>query len=349
MAAKQGFAAVDPTNRFVDVGVAWSKSMWSLSRSWSRDSVNCLCGQTTVPASEAARVRVSSTVDSKHQSQLGGTVAASKSTHYSFEHPEFNIVLSTADTFVRAPDPGLRDWLLSRAVQDLSADLKHLDDMVVDFVPGGRRGVIHGDWTTSSATFNEHELLIEDQQVMQDWERPYMKAMADVVSATHGDVLEVGFGMGISASYIQATHVRSHTIIECNVDVMDRCRSWRREYLDRDIRLISGRWQDIVGDLGTFDSILFDTYPMSETEFDEHVLNDATYAAHFFSAAAMHLRPGGVLSYYSNETDSVSRAHQRALFQHFTEVSFRVIRSLRPPADCSYCWADSLVLTRCTK
>jgi len=43
-----------------------------------------------------------------------------------------------------------------------------------------------------------------------------MEAMARVVTETCGDVLEVDFGMGVSAFYIQAMGVKSHTIIEYN-------------------------------------------------------------------------------------------------------------------------------------
>lgn len=184
---------------------------------------------------------------------------------------------------------------------------------------------------------------------MQDWEAPLMKAMADIVTEQHGDVLEVGFGMGISASYIQAGQPRSHTIIECNRDVMQAFGEWVDRYRDRDIRLVQGRWQDVVDDLGLFDGVFFDTYPASEAEFEESVINSITFAEGFIPVAAKLLRPGGVFTYYTNEIDSFSRRHQRFLLSHFSSFTLSVVRSLLPPDDCHYWWADSMVLVKAVK
>ena len=40
-------------------------------------------------------------------------------------------------------------------------------------------------------------------QVMMNWEDSIMKASADYVCENGGDILEIGFGMGISAGHIQ--------------------------------------------------------------------------------------------------------------------------------------------------
>ena len=50
--------------------------------------------------------------------------------------------------------------------------------------------------------------------VMMDWEDPLMSASAAYVCENGGDILEIGFGMGISANYIQSHTINSHTIIE---------------------------------------------------------------------------------------------------------------------------------------
>jgi guanidinoacetate N-methyltransferase len=208
---------------------------------------------------------------------------------------------------------------------------------------------MEGRWTGSRARLDEEQLVIEEQQVMQSWERPLMRAMARIAAAAGGDVLELGFGMGISATFIKDEGVRSHTIVECNADVIEEFHRWRSRYPDRDIRLIEGRWQDVAADLGRFDGVFFDTYPADEEEFREYVLRDITFAEHFFPTAAGCLRKGGVFTYYTNEIDTFSRRHQRLVFEHFDALTLEVVRDLEPPEDCNYWWADSMVVAKAVR
>ena len=50
-------------------------------------------------------------------------------------------------------------------------------------------------------------------QVMMAWEKPYMEHLIKKLKPK-GDVLEIGFGLGYSASAIQKYNITSHTIIE---------------------------------------------------------------------------------------------------------------------------------------
>ncbi len=264
--------------------------------------------------------------------------------------PEFDVYLKIHHgEFVTPPKQNQRNWLLRRALDEFSDDLVALDAISKRLVSGSERVGIEQGWTGSRADYTPTELIIEGQQVMQDWEAPLMKAMADIATESQGDVLEVGFGMGISASYIQAGRPRSHTIIECNQDVMQAFVAWSAGYPDRDIRLVQGRWQDVVDGLGRFDSVFFDTYPASEAEFEESVINSINFAEAFVPAAAGLLRPGGVFTYYTNEIDSFSRRHQRFLFQHFSSFTLSIVRSLLPPDDCHYWWADSMAVVKAVK
>lgn len=264
--------------------------------------------------------------------------------------PRFDLSLEIKDEgFIDTVDPAQQNWGIVRSMDELADDLDHLDSLSKRFVDGSERQFMVEEWAQSQAQYDDSQLIIDGQQVMQDWERPYMEAMARIVTESHGNVLEVGFGMGISASYIQAMGVKSHTIIECNQEVIKEFEAWKENYPGKDIRIVFGKWQEVIDDLGSFDGIFFDTYPMSEAEFNEYVINSVTFGEHFFEAAAKQLEHGGVFTYYSNEIDSVSRRHQRALFKHFSEISFSICRPLFPPADCNYWWADSMVVTRCIR
>ncbi len=253
------------------------------------------------------------------------------------------------EQFLKTPDASQANWLISRSMDELADDLVHLDSVSKRFVSGSKRKEIFEDWVKSQAKYDDTQLIIDGQQVMQDWERPYMEAMAKVATKTKGDVLEIGFGMGISASYMLAMGVKSYTVIECNEDVRMEFEKWKKNHPKCDVSLVFGKWQEVIGELGLFDAIFFDTYPLSEIEFEEYVSNSVTFAEHFFEAAASHLKDGGVFTYYSNEIDSVSRRHQRALFKYFKEVSFSICSPLFPPEDCNYWWADSMIVTKCVK
>ena len=263
---------------------------------------------------------------------------------------QFELSLNIKDEgFIKPPDPSQQNWTITRAMEELADDLIHLDSVTKRFVDGSRRKAIVEDWAKSQAKYDDSQLIIDGQQVMQDWERPYMEAMAKVATETHGDVLEVGFGMAISASYMVAMGVKSYTVIECNEGVRKQFEQWKTKHPGKDLRLVFGKWQDVIDSLGLFDAIFFDTYPLSENEFNEYVINSVTFAEHFFEAAARHLKDGGIFTYYSNEIDSVSRRHQRALFKYFKEISCSVCHPLFPPKDCNYWWADSMIITRCVK
>ena len=58
---------------------------------------------------------------------------------------------------------------------------------------------------------NQKELLLKGSkyQVMMEWEKPYMEAIIDEIKPT-GDVLEIGFGCGYSATRIQHYNPKSH-------------------------------------------------------------------------------------------------------------------------------------------
>jgi len=255
---------------------------------------------------------------------------------------DFDLSLEVqSDDFIRPPRDAQRHALLNRSVREFSDDLKALDRIAGGFVRGVDELVFLGDRTRAE---------LRDQEIMEDWQIPIMKAMAGCVSAGGGDVLEIGFGRGISATFVQDGGVRSHTIVECNDDVVRRFWDWRAGYEDRDIRLIHDKWQNVLTDLESFDGILFHTYPLDENEYMEYAASSVTFAQHFFAVAAGLLRPGGVFTYLTNEIDSLSRGHQRLLFAHFESITSSVVQGLSLPDDVAdLWWADSMVVVKAVK
>lgn len=113
------------------------------------------------------------------------------------------------------------------------------------------------------------EILLKDDslQVMMEWEKPYMEACIDVLKP-HGDVLEIGFGLGYSSNQIQKHHPKSHTIIECDPEVIKKAKGWAKQYSNAII--VEGTWQDKLNKVGVFDTIFFDDYsPLSLDELKQ--------------------------------------------------------------------------------
>jgi guanidinoacetate N-methyltransferase len=254
------------------------------------------------------------------------------------------------DSFIATPRVEQRRWLVDRAIDELVDQLRHLDGIAAGLVPGKPRSdILQTAWATAEPSVADGTLTVAGQQVMQDWEQPLMQRLADIVASSGGDVLEIGFGLGISASLIQAAGVRSHTIVELNRTVAETAEAWRAQQESYGIAILNGAWEDAVTPLGQFDGILWDAFPTSDAEFAQTVIRDNTVAERFFPEAARHLKSAGVFAYYSNERDSLSREHQRSLLRHFSSFSIEEVQGLQPPSDCDYWWHDQMVVVSATK
>ena len=256
-------------------------------------------------------------------------------------HADFQVTLQiTNDDFVRPPRASQRRWIISRTLDELVANLEHLHRQAARFVAGSE------DVTLVDRTQSH----LEDHDIMEDWQVPVMEAMARAATRSHGDVLEIGFGRGVSADMIQRFGARSHTIVECNDSIVERFHAWKAGFPDRDIRLIHGKWQDEVDQFGLYDAVFFHTYPLDEDEQQRYVARSVTFAEHFFPTAAAHLRSDGVFTYLTNEIDSLSRAHQRLVFEHFSKMSLEVVGPLTLPEDSrDDLWGDSMVVIEAKK
>ena len=111
------------------------------------------------------------------------------------------------------------------------------------------------------------DILLQNNnfQVMMHWEEPYMQACIDKLKP-YGRVLEVGFGMALSATHIQTYEdVEEHTIIECDPIVQQKASSFLEKYPKAKIE--KGAWQDVLSGLGEFDCVFFDDAPNGPNRF----------------------------------------------------------------------------------
>ena len=116
------------------------------------------------------------------------------------------------------------------------------------------------EWKEKKLNHYDNKILFDEKDehyVMGDWEDPVMKAHAEITCRNGGHILEVGFGMGISANYIQEQDIESHTIIELNDEVYENAVEWAKDKPNTEI--ISGDWKCLELNK-TFDAIFFDAH-----------------------------------------------------------------------------------------
>lgn len=131
-----------------------------------------------------------------------------------------------------------------------------------------------------------------DNVVMSYLERPIMQKAAEVIALSGGDVLNIGFGLGIIDEYIQEYNPSSHTIIEINKSLVNKMLEdgWGEK-----CNVVCDDWKPVadqyIAQGVKFDGIYFDIYPYIDNsttrEFNEK---------YFFNL----LKPGGVYSFYTN-------------------------------------------------
>ena len=122
---------------------------------------------------------------------------------------------------------------------------------------------VSSNYISSSLTFSSDKIICQssdwlgfDKEVMMDWEHPIMSASAAYVTQGGGDILEIGFGMGISAGYIQSHSISSHTIIENHPQIIEKLETWANG--KSNVNIISQSWSDVTGSLSTYDGIFYD-------------------------------------------------------------------------------------------
>lgn len=97
--------------------------------------------------------------------------------------------------------------------------------------------------------------------VMHIGEKTLMKKLADITTKNGGHILEIGFGMHLSADAIQSNpNVISHTIIEIHPVQYQLALEWSK-HQNVKTNIILGDWIDILPIEGKkFDGILHDTH-----------------------------------------------------------------------------------------
>ena len=96
--------------------------------------------------------------------------------------------------------------------------------------------------------------------VMHAAETSLMYKLAEIVTKNGGDILEIGFGMHISADGVQSNpNVTSHTIIEVHPEIYQNALLWSKD--KPNTKILFGDWIDVLPTIQSkFDGVLHDTH-----------------------------------------------------------------------------------------
>lgn len=191
-------------------------------------------------------------------------------------------------------------------------------------------------WRTTALTYDADGLLVGGLQVMQHWEQPLMKRLAQYATRNRGRVLEVGFGMGISAQEIMTCGCNEYVVIEAHPEIAKHARAWGERQSVR-VTVIEDFWQNVVRDIGRFDGILFDTYPINDDPRSNNYHR-------FLPVAHNLLTPNGGITYYTEDTREFRAEHIALLLRHFEQIELSVVNDLTPPPTCRYWKHDHMIV-----
>ena len=118
-----------------------------------------------------------------------------------------------------------------------------------------------------------------------------------------GDVLEIGYGLGYSSRKIlESEKIRSYTVVESEKEVCEYAEKElervRKERPEIEIRVVLGRWEDKLSELGVFDRIFFDDYPYKKYLSLNSYKKEERMSIFVNECISKHMKRGSRLSYY---------------------------------------------------
>lgn len=227
-------------------------------------------------------------------------------------------------------------------------------------IPENQYGGNKEAWKNITADYHQTDngrgevLEIDGHPVMEQWEKPYMQELARVATQNGGVVLEVGFGLGLSATQIQTFDIEEHIIIEANAGVIERGRNWAKEQPHK-VTFMHGLWQDEIKKLKpyTLDGVLYDTYPLTKEEQHTHQFD-------FIRQIYTALKPGGILTYCNLTSIGVLRGKdnwpqlwKKTQIPYLKEIGFDKLSfatfAVTPPESCEYYSHPEALVPTCVK
>jgi hypothetical protein len=184
----------------------------------------------------------------------------------------------------------------------------------------------------------------ETHQIMMEWEKPYMEKSIELINP-FGKVLEIGFGMGYSATKICSfKDVEEYNVIECTPIVWEQFNKFKSEHLilrpDLKINLIKGRWEDVLSTTGIYDCIYFDDYSLDTNKM---IISDDRGTDFLQKVLKTHTKIGSRISLYSAVDCSQLYKNINCIKVEYVEYNIDI------PENCVYAKGDKMYIPIFTK
>ncbi|QQR83331.1 hypothetical protein IPJ72_06050 [Candidatus Peregrinibacteria bacterium] len=147
----------------------------------------------------------------------------------------------------------------------------------------------------------EQLLTLFGHEVMSSFETPYMRALAEIVTRTRGNVLNIGYGLGIVDRFIEEFRSTrtfgKHVIVELNESLAQQAQ------IDfPQCTVINDDWRAYLKQVepGQFGGIVYDGYPLKPDEIHRDGIE--------FINTLFELGipcPGTILTFYADTVDSL--------------------------------------------
>lgn len=174
------------------------------------------------------------------------------------------------------------------------------------------------DYLATEAVYTGDSLRIGNEYVMHEWERPLIRRMVEDLKLTPDDrLLEIGFGMGISASILQEFGPASHTIVEPHPQVLLQAERWKGAR--KNIQLRADYWQQLDTSTQRYSAIFFDPFADEMAAVDDENLRFLKFAAQSL------LDDGGRLALFCIRT-LLPLEYQRVMFEHYRRVEISSVQ-----------------------
>jgi hypothetical protein len=183
----------------------------------------------------------------------------------------------------------------------------------------------------------------ETHQIMMEWEKPYIEKSIELLKP-FGKVLEIGFGMGYSATKICSYEaVEEYNIIECMPIVWEQFDKFKSKQFvlrpDLKINLIKGRWEDVLSTAEIYDCIYFDDYSLDTNKM---IINDRC-TDFLQKVLKSHTKIGSRISLYSGVDCSKLYKNINCINVEFIEYKIGI------PENCVYAKGDKMYIPIFTK